>query len=129
MTARRRKAAGKGARRPSRARSRKTAHRTTPATTAGLADLALETGRSMWLAGLGLALTTVETADEAFETLVARGKAREPRTIAAAEKLVRDARRTVDGLASDAARECQTWMGIVPRLARYSSVSTSSATK
>ena len=60
--------------------------------------------RRFWLAGLGAVATTGETAVELLDELVARGKKREPATVAAAEKAVRDARRAVESLAAETGR-------------------------
>jgi hypothetical protein len=99
----------KTARRPARrtAARRTTTHarRTTlPTTLTGAGETALETGRSLWLAGLGLAGTAMETATDTFDALVARGRQQEPKTVAAAEKVVRDARRRANAVVGEAAR-------------------------
>lgn len=83
-----------------RAPRARTAQRRAPAlpATAG-ADL-----RQLWLAGLGAVVTTSETAVELIDTLVARGRRQEPKTRAAAQRIVRDARQTIEGLASETGR-------------------------
>jgi len=102
-----RKPPTKSSRRSTRARSgsrRTTARPFVPTSIDELGESAVETGRSLWLAGLGLTATTIETAEDAFGLLVARGKQREPKTLAAAKKVIRDARRAANDLATDAAR-------------------------
>jgi hypothetical protein len=96
-----RRPARKGAHARPAAHARKAAM---PATVAEAGERALETGRSLWLAGLGLAGTAMETATDAFDALVAKGRQQEPKTVAAAEKVVRDARRRANAVVGEAAR-------------------------
>jgi hypothetical protein len=67
-------------------------------------ETVFETGRSFWLAGLGLAGSAVETASETFDALVARGRRQEPKSIAAAEQVVREVRQRANTLAGEAAK-------------------------
>lgn len=60
--------------------------------------------RELWLAGLGAALVAGETARDAVDALVVRGREREPRVVAAAERVARDARSAVEETAAQAAR-------------------------
>jgi len=60
--------------------------------------------RELWLAGLGAVAATGETAAEAFDTLVARGRRLEPTVVAAAERTAREARGAVEELAAEASR-------------------------
>lgn len=60
--------------------------------------------RQIWWAGLGAVAATGETATELVDELIARGKKREPALVAAAERSLRDARRTVEKLASEAGK-------------------------
>lgn len=60
--------------------------------------------RQVWLAGLGALATTSETANGLFDELVARGRKQEPATRAAAEKVVREARGVVEGVAAEASK-------------------------
>jgi len=102
-----RRAPRRTSRRPVRARSRSrraTQRSLVPTSFDEIGESARETTRSLWLAGLGLAATTMETAEGAFGALVARGKQREPKTLTAAKKVIREARRTANDLATDAAR-------------------------
>lgn len=101
--------AKKTARRPAR---KTTARRSTagptrmtlPTTVSEAGELAIETGRSLWLAGLGLTGAAIETVSDTFDTLVAKGRQQEPKTVAAAEKVVRDARRRANEVVGEAAR-------------------------
>lgn len=71
-------------------------------------DAALAAGRSLWLAGLGLAVAAVEGATGVFETLVAKGRVQQPEARAAAERMLVAARRQaaeLGELAADAARK------------------------
>jgi hypothetical protein len=77
---------------------------TLPATVGEAGEAALETGRSLWLAGLGLTGAAIETATDTFDALVAKGRQQEPKTVAAAEKIVRDARRRATAVVGEAAR-------------------------
>lgn len=65
---------------------------------------AVETGRTLWLAGLGLAGAAYQAATETFDALVARGRREEPKTRAAAQRVVRQVRTRATGLANDASR-------------------------
>lgn len=110
MTAPRKKTTRKTGRRAtsSRPRTRRSAPQlAVPISLAELGEMsetAVETGRSVWLAGLGLGVSVVEGASEAFDALVARGRRQEPKTMAAARKAVKDVRRTAGELADEAAR-------------------------
>lgn len=72
---------------------------------------AVETGRSLWLAGLGLAGVAYATATETFDALVARGRREEPKTRAAAHRVVREVRTRANGLAADATRLSKRKLG------------------
>lgn len=96
----RRPARKTAARRPT-THARKT---TMPTTVAEAGEMAMETGRSLWLAGLGLAGAAITTATDTFDALVAKGRQQEPKTVAAAEKVVRDARRRANAVVGEAAR-------------------------
>jgi hypothetical protein len=61
--------------------------------------------REFWLAGLGVVAATGETAGDAFDLLVARGRRVQPRLMAAAERQLRDARGRVDEIAAEAGRQ------------------------
>ncbi|HSM12628.1 MAG TPA: phasin family protein [Thermoanaerobaculia bacterium] len=112
MTAPKKKTTRKTARRASGARARTRTRRAAtriavPTSFAELGEMgesAVETGRSVWLAGLGLGVSVAESAGEAFDALVARGRKQEPKTMAAARRVVKDARRTAGDLADEAAR-------------------------
>ncbi len=92
------------ARRPA-ARPRKSARpKNTVETVVQAGETVFESGRSLWLAGLGLAGSAVETATETFDALVARGKRQEPKSIAAAEQVVRQVRQRANRLAREAAK-------------------------
>lgn len=83
---------------PAHTRVRRVAQATI--TEAGTA--AYTTGRDVWLAGLGLAGTAYELASEAFATLVKVGRKQEPKTLAAAQGALRQARTRANRVASEA---------------------------
>jgi hypothetical protein len=74
-------------------------------------DAALETGRTLWLAGLGLAGSAYQAATRTFDALVARGRREEPRTRAAAQRVVRQVRTRANDLATDATRLSKRKLG------------------
>jgi hypothetical protein len=74
-------------------------------------DAAVETGRTIWLAGLGLAGAAYQAATETFDALVARGRREEPKTRAAAQRVVRQVRTRATGLANDASRLSKRKLG------------------
>lgn len=98
-------------RRPRKAAPAHRARRTPVARVTEVGDAAVETGRSFWLAGLGLAGTAYETAVHTFDVLVARGRREEPKTRAAAHRVVRQVRTRATGLASDATRLSKRKLG------------------
>ena len=91
-------------RRPRKAAPVRRARRAAVTRVTEVGDAAVEQGRALWLAGLGLAGTAVETAVDAFDLLVARGRREEPRTRAAAHRVVRRVRTHAGDLAADATR-------------------------
>jgi hypothetical protein len=82
-----------------------------PAPKAGVPTVAaVAAGRSLWLAGLGLAAVAVESATGVFDALVAKGRVHQPAARAAAERAAVAVRRQAEALgelAADAARDGQ----------------------
>ncbi len=72
-------------------------------TAASVPPAVAETGRNVLLASLGLAGSAVEKAAETFDALVARGRKQEPKAIAAAERVIREAKEKATDLATEAA--------------------------
>ena len=98
-------------RRPHRAVHTSRARRRPAAGMPEVRDAAVETGRALWLAGLGLAGAAYQAATETFDTLVARGRREEPKTRAAAQRVVRQVRTRATGLANDATRLSKRKLG------------------
>ena len=59
---------------------------------------AVAAGRTLWLAGLGAAVSALEGAAGAFEALVEKGRHQEPRAKAVADRVLSGARAQADGL-------------------------------
>jgi polyhydroxyalkanoate synthesis regulator phasin len=64
----------------------------------------------LWLAGLGALAATGEAASSTVETLIARGRKREPQAIRAVDRAVRQARGRVEKLANAAGRRTKEFL-------------------
>ncbi|MFN7940353.1 MAG: phasin family protein [Thermoanaerobaculia bacterium] len=76
-------------------------------------ERAADTGRTFWLAGLGLAATVSESASDLFETLVAKGRQRGTADLKAAQRAFASARKTVEKRAGELAEGAEETMGAV----------------
>ncbi len=101
MTTPRRKTSTRHAR-PTRSRTTARRRNASPKLVVEAGSAALASGRNLWLAGLGLAGSTLETATDAFDVLVRKGRQEEPKARAAANKALRSARKRATELVADA---------------------------
>jgi polyhydroxyalkanoate synthesis regulator phasin len=88
--------------RPASRRTTARRRNTAPRIVVDAGSAAMDSGRKLWLAGLGLAGSTFETATDAFEALVRKGRVEEPKAKAAANKALRGARKRATELVADA---------------------------
>ncbi len=66
--------------------------------------------RQLWLASLGVAATSGELAVGFLDELVVRGREQEPKTLAAARRMARDAQGTANGWVTDATKLGKQWI-------------------
>jgi polyhydroxyalkanoate synthesis regulator phasin len=86
----------------SRSRNRKQTHRR-----ATHGRVAQDPVRELWLAGLGVAASTGETAGRVIDTLVERGRREEPKLKAEAKRMVAETRAKAEELGSAVGRSAK----------------------